>query len=434
MQVFEYLVFPKLSLKDLVQLKQINKQFCKKINLPVIACKKVEVKLREILGEKYTEFAQAMYKCRGIISGSFVLSCILEEEWPTFDREMKPQARDIDIYVGCLGNGKKAKDYYGSLYEKQDRRNMDHLRKFLSTLTGKIESDHHGMYKSLFRRLLWLENFYLKKKGDTRPDYEHSYYGEKRLIEYEDETKFQLISIETDKGYSIWDHIKSTGFTICRNRVTFDENGKIALFMSRPLEIIHKKSTFILQDMDDFFYRCRKYTRRGFTFRCKYNKIFYLEYFYRDFSHTHEISTRFNEKRYNEKKKNDKLKCGINCPIKLLYGDRKHYHEMAEAEVKGRHSLRVVTVDNSDGAFNAILPTFKRKCERNKRDRDFMATYPEKRNLPSFPDLEEYVLWRGKVEDVVKLHPYAKTNTYDYDITYDPPEPEQHFFSDDEDN
>lgn len=426
MQVFEYLVFPKLSLKDLVQLKQVNKQFCKKINLPVIACKKVETKLREILGEKYVEFAQAMYNCRGIISGSFVLSCILDEEWPTFDREMKPQARDIDVYVGCLGNGEKGNVHCGSIYKKQDKRNMDHLRKFLSTLTNKVAPDHHGMYKSLFRRLLWLENFYFKKEGDARLDYD----GENRLVEYEDETKFQLISIETDKDYSIWDHIKSTGFAICRNRVTFDENGKIALFMSRPLEIIHKKSTFILQDIDDFFYRCRKYTRRGFTFRCKYNKIFYLEYFYRDFTHTHEISVRFNEKRYNEKKKNDKLKCGINCPIKLLYGDRKHYHEMEENEIKNRHPIRVATVDNSDGAFNAILPTFKRKCERNKRDREFMITYPGKYDLPSFPDLEEYVLWRGEVEDVVELHPYAKTNTYEYDITYDPAKPEQH----DEDN
>ena len=63
------------------------------------------------------------------------------------------------------------------------------------------------------------------------------------------------------------DHKKNTGFDICKNILSFNNDGTLFLEFNNLSEIMYKCTTFSILDFDDFWYRLEKYTKRGFKFK-----------------------------------------------------------------------------------------------------------------------------------------------------------------------
>jgi len=62
-----------------------------------ICSQKLEYKLRKIIGERFDEFKEIMEQTESIISGSFVLQCIMNKKWKKCNITNKQS--DIDIYT-----------------------------------------------------------------------------------------------------------------------------------------------------------------------------------------------------------------------------------------------------------------------------------------------------------------------------------------------
>lgn len=94
-EVFDDVVVKFISCVDLYNLAQTCERFQKQIKM--IHMKKsvhyeVQRRMRHICGNKWNTISKVMKKSGAIISGSFVLQCIMGEQW---------NGSDIDIYVKC---------------------------------------------------------------------------------------------------------------------------------------------------------------------------------------------------------------------------------------------------------------------------------------------------------------------------------------------
>ncbi len=84
-----YILAEKLECKDLWKLSKIGRKE-RIIDLIHKKClKKIKYQLKKILEDKYEEFIELLYKTGAAISGSFILQCLLNEDWGS----------DIDILI-----------------------------------------------------------------------------------------------------------------------------------------------------------------------------------------------------------------------------------------------------------------------------------------------------------------------------------------------
>ena len=248
---------------------------------------------------KYDSFVDIMIKTKAIISGSFVLQCILDETW---------ENSDVDIYVS--DDCKKSKMLYD----------------FLESIS---QYHYSSEYKTFGYHIGHIENF-------------HS-----------NNYKLQLIFVRTSKKYTLKDHNNNTGFDICKNMLYFDRKRFMNLDLCNLNDILLRRTTFSILAIDDFFYRIEKYSKRNFYFKPKYNKLLFLEYILLKFSHEHFLKTlTINHKHMNT------VPCGINCPIKLLFRNVRHIHESITKfdENENLYLIKCIYVDNTNGMFNKILP------------------------------------------------------------------------------
>jgi len=379
---FDHIIVNFLNMKDIYNLRFVNKRFFGKIDenyILRIIKSRLECKLKSVFGNDYNLFVLAMSQSKAVLSGSFILQCILGETW---------ENSDIDIYVG----------------NEQSNNIMD---KFLKSITNNAETDDNALYKAAYEIINNITNYHL------------------------DNLKIQVVQIRTNNKYSLWNHVNNTGFDVCKNRLYYSANGNLQLQLTNYKEAIHKCTTFIIQNIDDFYYRIEKYSKRGFKFKPKYHKLMYVEWLFIKFSDVHVIKTNFNEDVFykllenNKQKgcgqcdmseyglcKHDKLGCGVNCPIKLLYRNVRHYHTIHYIDKRsdyGDYSQRIkcTVVDNKDYTFSDILP----QLSNENVDRTNLG-----KAMRDCKDMDDYVKIRNKFTRRPLNVNY--TTNYKYDIQF----------------
>ncbi|MCJ7636688.1 MAG: hypothetical protein MUO21_04295 [Nitrososphaeraceae archaeon] len=416
--VFDNIIFNFISLEDAYRLSLVNSALYKRMNKNYfynIIKNRIEHRLKIILGDNYIPFIKMMVKTNAVLSGSFIHQCVLNEKYDN---------TDIDIYVGS-------------------RKNDETMIKFFKSISAFSDVDYGEMYKKAFSCMENITNHYIDNNNlipqedkdyinEDRTHIYNYYYGEiaKRtngILEKlkKDCVKFQLVWIKTIESYTLSDHIKNTGFDVCKNLMYYDKKLNAHLQMFNFKELLFKRTTFTIQNIDDFYYRVDKYSKRGFHFKPKYNKLLYLEYLYMHFSHVHILKTNFDEKIFNSLKG---IKCGVNCPIKLLFRNVRHYHTILSHDRSkccgdGGNGCyygfcddaKVTTVEN-DGTFARILPQLR---DDGKKDRkDGLKSRTLLRNaIRSCKDIDEYAKIRNTFTQY-PIHVYSRTKEYKYDIQY----------------
>jgi hypothetical protein len=289
-----------MDIKDLCRLSLANHKSNAKISEEfIIRCIVIRIatELRKIFGPDYDRFVKAMVQAKGVLSGSFLIQCILDEKWDN---------SDIDLYVGNEESDKIIHKFFGI--------------------------DGEDYYNGYYRRLGHIENI--------------SNFNIKPMDYYYDYVKVQVVQVKTDKKYSLWDHIRNTGFDICKNMLYFDKKGNMQLKLENLQGIVNKQIVFTILDTDDFLFRMKKYSYRGFMFKPKYNKLFYLEYV---------LLKKYRAKVGINKDKSKKFNpdgCHSDCIVKLLFRNVKHFHVRD-------YDYNRIFIDNSSGIINGLVPCLR---------------------------------------------------------------------------
>lgn len=358
-----------LSVKDIHHLSLVNKILYNKITFKYILefiKKKIKNRLQNILSENYDKFINILAKTKAVIHGSFIIQCILDESWDD---------SDIDICVGNPDNGE--------ILEKFFEKNI------------YLESNFYGGHYDLSNNIDHVRTF------------DFGYY------------KIQVILINVTKYYTIKNHIEDTDFEICKNALTFGENGDFRLYIKNYKEIIHKTSTFTMSK--DFTPRFMKYSDRGFLFKPKYNRLLYLEYMLLKSKIV--LNTDFDQ----NSRFTDKLEpCLDNCPLKIFYRNVKHYHtfykNLGTSEFNNRFNnkfnnrfnkisynyvtnfVSVINVDCTDESLKNILLKLKTEF------RDELNQMIKK-----CKNIDDYAKIRNSYSGQTPLNIYESS---DYDIKY----------------
>lgn len=328
--VIKHKISDYLSVKDMYNLSLTSKYFLTLINekfLNELIVKKITGNLKKVFEEDYASFARMMHETGGVISGSFILQCILNEKW---------ENSDIDIYF----DEKVCPAFY---YKYRDV--IEHVK-------GQLPPKYMPM--ELFSDNL-VENFDNFYNGNPYISYTVSTdYNNHRL---------QFIYIETSKDHSLHDHVRITGFDICRNSLSFGSDLGIVVSLHNLKAILNKHVTFSVLGVDDFFYRVEKYSKRGFTFRPKFNKLLILEYILlkhcgcqnvRKAWHSCNTNGFTLEKvpiNNNEFKHSYNSGCYSTCPIKFLYPKLRHNHTY-------EHRLNRIWIPSNERIFDSLISNY----------------------------------------------------------------------------
>ena len=100
--IFKYEMTNHLNISDLIAVKRINKKYYNDITTDYIKeriIKEIEDRLVKLFGSDWKEFKEQLERAGAIISGSFIIQCILNEDWKT----------DIDIYITSTFSKEKIK-------------------------------------------------------------------------------------------------------------------------------------------------------------------------------------------------------------------------------------------------------------------------------------------------------------------------------------
>jgi hypothetical protein len=343
--VFDNIIIEHLSLRDIYSLRFVNSIFRKRINKELIIKIikiRIERKLQDILGPHYDQFVENMIENKAILSGSFILQCILDEEWYS----------DIDIYV--------------------DLKHRLNLHKGMKKMSYSFGEDEYVRYKTALKNIDEITNYYVSNDEDT-----DGY-----------DIKIQVITIRTSEKYSLIDHINNTGFDVCKNRLTYNDDGNLQLYLENYKEAITKTSTFTIQDVDDFYFRIQKYSNRGFYFKPRYNRLLCVEYlFYRGNMGPDIICGEAQVKCDKE-----------NCPIKIFFNNVEHFH-----------SPHQIIIDTGSWEYLVNLLPQLISCDSIQR-------LNLKKAIWKCIDIDDYAKIRNQFAQV-PIDIYNSSNIYDIRVT-----------------
>jgi len=338
-----------MSIKDLFTLSLVNQRGSAKLsNAFIFDCikKRIAAELIKIFGENYGKFIDTMVKARAVLSGSFILQCILDERWDN---------SDIDVYVADEEGDKIIQMFFG--------------------LDGE---DYWSDYYGKFPHIENITNFHI-----TPPNYHLS------------TVKIQVVRVKTDDKYTLRRHVKNTGFDICKNMLYFDKNKRMQIELENLNGIINKCIVFTVLDTDDFLYRIKKYSERGFFFKPKYNRLFYLEYV---------MLKKYRARigiNHDKTRKFEPDNCHPDCIVKLLFRNVKHYH------VHGDYCNNIF-IDNDSGIINGLVP-----CLRVGYKGDSSKF---KRSMWKCKTLDDYVKLRERLSTDKSI--FGPRNDLKYNIQY----------------
>lgn len=194
--------------------------------------KEINTRLIVIFGDKYDDFNKILDITKALISGSFIIQCILGEYW---------EDSDIDIYFPTINNEKYLTDCDNPYY---------YLEKFIyETMKFNMKES----YRAISR---YQSN---QSNGKLNIEYVRNYETVTNIL--------QIIQakIENDHG-KMKEFIYDTfDFDICKN-VYYINNGKEYLNVLKLNDIFNKISKFkIGYRVGSSIQRYEKYTKRGFN-------------------------------------------------------------------------------------------------------------------------------------------------------------------------
>lgn len=265
--IYRYVISKNLNITDLIQYNATTK-LNHSLGQALIYNHITEIiikRLKSIFGSKYDEFYVVLNEMGGIISGSFILQCILEEEWKS----------DIDIYMPTnnnefsnskIGNKSRMEDFfYDSKY-----------------IYFTYIDDDRELYPSK-TKIEWIKNYFLP--------HHHSKYGYELQKNFQCQNKNYIINLlnnehnldvstnELIHGYHLQTImiqcnqndmnnyiIDEYDFDICKN-IFYVEDNIPQLYIHNLNDIINKKTKFrYTTNKETSEKRMKKYELRNFIF------------------------------------------------------------------------------------------------------------------------------------------------------------------------
>lgn len=256
---FYYNIITRLTPLDLLNLKRTNKLFSSIVTFSIM--KKlilyyINKRLLLIFGENTNKIKEILNNTKTVISGSFLIQCILNEYW---------NDSDIDIYSPVVSNKKCFIDHDNPFTD---------IEKFLHEkyrFTNTSDAHRYGDALSNNRTdIKWVRT------------YQNSI------------NKIQIIQVEVENNFSkLKEFIHNTfDFNICKN-IYYIDNNKENISIFNLLNVLNKTEKFKTKyNLKSSMTRCLKYRNRGFdihnnrTYECLANLS------YNGYGHkTHEIYT-----------------------------------------------------------------------------------------------------------------------------------------------
>lgn len=217
----------------------------------------INTRLYEIFGDKYNKLKSLMADTGCVISGSFIIQCILKENW---------EGADIDIYVPMRGNDiydpenfylfndhGKTYDEDQTHYMKSDVDDFMYNKMYFDGAHANYDSQING-------RIIYVRDYTVHDRRIR----EQRFQGVPRK-QYK---TIQIIGVDIDK-YSTKSFIDETfDFSICKNMYYYD--GKDNIILSNLDDIFNKTLDFVSSRLlSSSIARYHKYKKRGFTFKNK---------------------------------------------------------------------------------------------------------------------------------------------------------------------
>uniref|UniRef100_A0A6C0CBV1 Uncharacterized protein n=1 Tax=viral metagenome TaxID=1070528 RepID=A0A6C0CBV1_9ZZZZ len=248
--LFVNVIVPILIPIDLYHLAQTCKSCQKKIKISHVkksVINEINRRLYNIFNDDFDDFKSAMRGSGAIISGSFIIQCILGEYW---------RDSDIDIYV----NTKMFEDFHNPNHMTYDFLNKKSEDSDLSEHEDSVSDAN--ILKYMTRKNYFLEHTALNYDG--LPAY---------IIDFKvHKTKIQFIGVP--ERNIVMHIINNYDFDICKNAYKFDDifDGETNLFIYRLNDIFCRCTNFAPKsNLERNIKRYLKYHRRGFNFY-SYNK------------------------------------------------------------------------------------------------------------------------------------------------------------------
>ena len=324
-----YVLSEKLSCKDIWNLVKVTEYESTKTKLQSLLYQRciLEIKnrLKKVLGESYDEFVSVLSKTGAVISGSFIVQCLLNEDWNT----------DIDIFVPMIGNKIGKTDSNNPTTEVDDLL----FQKFHMV---DYEAGKRYGHDVNDKKIQWVRTF------SKTPRYERDLNGYYKQIKNKDnENKIKegynfqvvLVDIEREKLHDFI--IGNFDFDIVKNTFNFIENN---LKIFNLADIFDKRTEFKVGNrFGSSIERCKRYEKRGFTF---YNKNMSYERIFEINNNRSKFRGVFVDLQIRDLRETDEKKfygcSGENCIIQFAHPEDEHYH------VDGDHpsAERTIVVPN----------------------------------------------------------------------------------------
>jgi hypothetical protein len=317
-----YLLSEKLSCKDIWNMSKVTQYESTRIKLMNLIKKRciseMKNRLKSVLKERYDEFADILERTGVVISGSFIVQCLLNEDWNT----------DIDIFVPMIGNKIGKTDSNNPTTEIDDLL----FQKFHMVQYEAGSRYGHDIHDEKIQWVRTFSNTQLYTR-DENGRYTRINYTPREKKGYD----FQVILVNVEKE-RLSDFIMGNfDFDIVKNVFTFPNNLEIL----KMEEIFNKRTEFKVGDrFGSSVQRAIRYERRGFTFLNKnmsYEKILTIYDNAPKFSGEGMPKIKIRNLMDTDIQKHEG--CQEDCIIKFTHPEDKHYH------VDGHHpSVEVIIV------------------------------------------------------------------------------------------
>lgn len=300
------LLLNKLPLKDVYNFSQIVTNHKDFIYQRTIL--EIRKRLKEIFQDNLDEFLNLLQQTGAIISGSFILQCILNEYWES----------DIDIYFPIQDNEIKETPSQNPTSEIDD-----FLYKSRMQMTGYFAANRYGSDVDL--KIKWIRNYKKLDEDKFYKSYKHFSRSEIEKMGENNKYTFQTILVDINKSEMQNFIVNTFDFDICKN--IFDGN---TLYIHNIKDIVERKTQFKYSyRIQSSLLRCKKYEGRGFEIIGKnipYSEI--LENYHEDLARKNKAGYYpYVEIKVQDIKNTDKFKdCSLDCVLKLAHPEDKHYH------------------------------------------------------------------------------------------------------------
>ena len=307
-----YVLTEKLSCKDIWNLLKVTEYDSTKTKLQELlhprCILEIKKRLKKVLGESYDEFVSVLARTGAVISGSFIVQCLLNEDWNT----------DIDIFVPMIGNKIGKTDSNNPTTEVDDLL----FQKFHMV---SYEAGNRYGHDINDEKIQWVRTF--SKTQVYRRDVHGRYERIKNISNVKEKGyNFQVVLVNVEKEKICDFIIDNFDFDIVKNTFTFSDN---KLKILKLQEIFDKRTEFKVGDrFGSSVQRAIRYEKKGFSFS---NKNMPYETILKTYVKRSKMSNNNNtseimikDLRRLDKKKY--LECPDDCIFKFTHPEDEHYH------------------------------------------------------------------------------------------------------------